>query len=221
MIKKLSIISYLLSLVILIGLTDQVYAAGSTDLGYSKTDGYHLTGKTTDKWGSHDATPTVQQAATVTADKVCQVKGFKATGGDYSVQHVTVSLTAAQIIAMYTTPVALVAAQGAGKSIVVTKLVFTITRTSTAFTGGAAAIVQYDSTANGAGTQALDSTLASTVITGSAGTTVSCRNGAVISDAASTVTQNKGLYISNGTAVFAAGTGTASVDIWYIVVGGA
>lgn len=134
-----------------------------------------------------------------------------------SVYHKQISLTAAQIIAMYTTPVALVAAPGAGKTLAVNKLIFTITRSATAFTGGGAAIVQYDSTANGGGLQALDSTLAATVITGAAGTSASIRNGAIISDATTTLV-NKGLYISNATAVFAAGTGTATVDVWYSVV---
>jgi hypothetical protein len=132
------------------------------------------------------------------------------------VRHKQVSLTAANIIAMYTTPVVLLAAPGSGKSIAVTKLQFKITRSATAFTGGGAVIVQYDTTANGAGTQSLDSTLAATVVTGAAGTSYSWRNGAVISDSTATVV-NKGLYISNDTAVFAAGTGTATVDIWYVV----
>jgi hypothetical protein len=113
-----------------------------------------------------------------------------------SVYHKQISLTAAQMIAMYTTPVLLVAAPGSGKTIAVNKLIFTITRTSTAFTGGGVGIVQYDSTANGGGLQALDSTLASTVITGSAGTSATIRNGAIISDATTTLV-NKGLYISN------------------------
>lgn len=133
------------------------------------------------------------------------------------VRHTQVSLTAAQIIAMYTTPVVLVAAPGAGKSIAVNKVIFKIVRTATAFTGGGAAIIQYDSTANGVGTQACDSTLASTVITGAAGTSVSLRNGAIVSDSTATIV-NTGLYISNATAVFAAGTGTATVDVWYTVI---
>jgi hypothetical protein len=195
-----------------------LYGATDTSGVYTKAgSGTYLTGKTTEKWASHGATPTVQQAATVTAFAACQAKGIIAAGQDYSVQHETVALTAANLIAMYTTPVAIVAAPGAGKSIVITKLVFTITRTATAFTGGAAVIFQYGSTANGAGTQALDSTLASTVVTGGAGTTVSARNGAVISDLAAATIQNAGLYISNGTAAFAAGTGTATVDVWYVV----
>jgi hypothetical protein len=131
------------------------------------------------------------------------------------VKHKRVSLTAANMIAMYTTPVVLLAAPGTGKVITINKVLFAITRTSTAFTGGGAAIIQYDSTANGGGTNACDSTLASTVITGSSGASYSTRNGAVISD--SSAIANKGIYISNATAVFAAGTGTAVVDLYYTV----
>lgn len=140
----------------------------------------------------------------------------KKAGFLLGVKHIQIPLTAAQIIAMYTTPVQIVAAPGAAKSIAIEKIVFKIVRTSTAFTGGGAAIIQYDNTANGAGTQACDSTLASTVITGAAGTSLSLRNGAVVSDSTATVV-NKGIFISNATAVFAAGTGTATVDIWYVV----
>lgn len=151
----------------------------------------------------------IDQIAKSTAKKDAFLSGL---GG---VRHTQVSLTAAQIIAMYTTPVVLVAAPAAGKAIAVNKAIFTITRTATAFTGGGAAIIQYDSTANGAGTNACDSTLASTVITGSSGTSATLRNGAIISD--SSAITAKGLYISNATAVFAAGTGTATVDVWYTV----
>ncbi len=191
--------------------------AASTEECQSLGDGIHCGTKTTDRFAVHNGTPSVQSAATVTAFAALQAHGFIASGSDYSIQHKTVSLTAANIIAMYTTPVVLIAAQGSGKSIVVQKVAFTITRTSTAFTGGGAVIIQYAATANGAGTQSLDSTLASTVVTGAAGTSVSFRNGAIVSDAASTVTQNVGLYISNASGVFAAGTGTATVDIWYYV----
>jgi hypothetical protein len=159
-----------------------------------------------------------QSSSLLTPQAVLQNYGLMAAGQDYSLQHATVAITAANIIAMYTTPKALIAAPSAGHSIVVQKLVLTTVRTSTAFTSGGVAIVQYDSTANGAGTQALDSTVASTVVTGSTGTTVTARNGAVISDLASTSIQAKGLYLSNQTGVFATGTGTATVDIWYYVL---
>lgn len=196
---------------------------GYTELAYPLPSvagvpgGLQVCGNTDDKVGYFGTAPVVQQTTALTPQAALQAYGLMAAGSDYTLQHATVALTAANLIAMYTTPVVLIAAPGAGKTIVVTKLAFTIVRSSTAFTGGGAAIIQYDSTANGAGTQALDSTLASTVITGSAGTTVSLRRGAIISDLASTSIYNKGLYISNATAVFAAGTGTATVDVWYNV----
>lgn len=193
-------------------------AAPSTEAVISKSDGLHIGGATTDKIGLYNATPVAQQAATVTPYTALVNLGVLASGtADLYLQHKTVSLTAANLIAMYATPVVLIAAPGAGKSIVVQRAAFTITRTATAFGNGGAAIIQYDSTTHGGGTQALDSTLASTVITGAAGTSVSFRNGAVVSDAASTVTQNKGLYISNATGAFDTGTGTASVELWYYV----
>jgi hypothetical protein len=190
----------------------------ATETPQSLTDGLHLGGAASDRISFYGATPVVQGAATVTAYEQMATMGLVASGAiDYSVRHKTVSVTAAEIIAMYTTPKALIAAAGAGKSIVITRAVFRIVRSSTAFTGGGAAIIQYNSTANGAGTNACDSTMASTVITGAAGTTETARNGAVLSDVASTAIQNVGIYLSNATAVFAAGTGTATVELWYVV----
>jgi hypothetical protein len=191
--------------------------ADGVDYALGTSTGSKIGGAANQKLGFHGATPVVQSVATVTAFKAAQDHGLIASGSDYSVQHVQVSLAAADLIAMYATPVQLVAAQGSGKSIVPTRVVFRIARTSTAFTGGGAVYVQYAATAHGAGTQALDSTLASTVVTGASGTTDSFRNGAVVSDVASTVTENVGLYISNDTAAFAAGTGTATCDVWYVV----
>lgn len=129
---------------------------------------------------------------------------------------VQVSLTAANLIAMYTTPVAVVTAV-ANKSIIVDSVEFDITRTATAFTGGGVVAVQYDSTANGAGT-ATHATIAATVVTGAAGRTVTARIPVVQSDIASASIVGKGLYISNATAAFAAGTGTAVVTIRYHLV---
>lgn len=131
------------------------------------------------------------------------------------IRHVQVPLSAAQINGMYAAPVKLIETQGAGHSIIISKAAFTITRSATAFANGGAAIVQYGSTTHGGGTQALDSTMAATVITGAAGATTTIRNGAVISD--STASVNAALYISNATAAFDTGTGTAVIDLWYYV----
>lgn len=174
--------------------------------------------KSTGKLGFYGTAPVARPANTKTAQEVLETVGLKATGGlDQSVHHVQVSLAAADILGLYATPIQLVAAPASGKSIIVVKAVLTITRTSTAFASGGVGIIQYDSTTHGGGTQACDSTIASTVFTGAAGTTVTVRNGAVISDLASTSIQAKGLYISNQTGSFTTGTGTATVDVDYLI----
>lgn len=129
---------------------------------------------------------------------------------------VTVTLTAANLIAMYTTPVQVVAPV-AGFNIIVDSVDFDITRTATAFTGGGVVAVQYANTANGAGT-ATHATITATVVTGAAGRTVTARIPVVQSDIATASITGIGLYISNQTAAFAAGTGTASCIIKYHLI---
>lgn len=130
--------------------------------------------------------------------------------------HVTTTISSADLLALYSAPKLLVSAPGAGKSIAIVKAILYITRTSTQYTtGGGAAIIQYNSTVHGGGTQACDSTIAATVITGSAGSTSTIRNGAVISD--STATANQGIYLSAATGDFTDGTGTAVMDVYYVV----
>lgn len=128
----------------------------------------------------------------------------------------TVALTAANIIAMYAAPVEIIPAVP-GKAIVIDSMELDITRTSTAFTGGGVVAVQYAATANGAGT-ATTATIAATVVTGAAGRTITARIPVVLSDIATASITGIGLYISNQTAAFAAGTGTANVKVKYHLV---
>lgn len=130
---------------------------------------------------------------------------------------ITVALASADLIAMYTTPVQLIAGVS-GKMIVIDSFEFIITRTSTAFTGGGVAAPQYAATANGGGTLAT-ATIAATVVTGAAGKTYTERPPVALSDIAAASTEGVGIYISNATAAFAAGTGTAVVQITYHLVG--
>lgn len=138
-----------------------------------------------------------------------QIKGYPVT--------VEVPLTAANIIAMYATPVLVVPAIPE-KAIVVDSVEFVMTRTSTQFTSGGVVSVQYNSTANGAGTSVQASTIAASVVTGAAGTTYSTRPPATLSDVATASIKGIGLYISNATAAFATGTGTAVVRVTYRTV---
>lgn len=130
-----------------------------------------------------------------------------------TLQHVTVPLTSAQILGMYATPVQLVAApSGATQNIVVEKVLFTMTATSTAYTGGTNVVFQIGNTAEGGGT-ATTTTISHTVVdAGSAGTTYT-----VVPMVGYTGTPQTGLYISVTGSTFATGTGTAVVDVWYSI----
>ena len=138
-----------------------------------------------------------------------ETKGYPTT--------VEVPLTAAQINGMYATPVLVVPAVS-NKAIVVDSVEFIITRTATAFAGGGVVSVQYNSTANGGGTSVQGSTIAAAVVTGAAGTTYSTRPPATLSDVATASIKGIGLYISNATAAFTTGTGTAVVRVTYRTV---
>ena len=127
-------------------------------------------------------------------------------------QYVEVALSAANIIAMFTTPVTLIAAPGASKIIDVESITFKIARTATAFSSGGAVSIKHD------GQNDVCATIASTVITGSSGTTYTKRIPVVLSDVASASIENLALKITNATGVFADGTGTAVVAIHYRIL---
>lgn len=130
------------------------------------------------------------------------------TVGTNLIKLATITLSAAQIIAMNGAPVTLVPAPGAGKSIILRHLVLRSTRTSTAFTGGGASVVQYHT-----GAVAATNTIAAATFTGAAGVQDVLRVAIDVSPV-----QNDALEITNATAPFAAGTGTAQVFCYYQIV---
>ena len=129
------------------------------------------------------------------------------------VQSVVVTLTAAQIIALYTTSIEIVPAI-AGKSIILDSFVFDLTGTATQFTGGGVVNLQYDNTANGAGIT-LHADIAATVVTGATARIQTLRVPKDLSSIATASITNKGVYIGAKTSAFAAGTGTAKVIVNY------
>jgi hypothetical protein len=152
------------------------------------------------------AVPSWNSVSTVTSDEVDQ--GL--------IKTVSINLSAAQIIALYTTSVKILDGI-AGKAIFVDSVNFDITGTATQFTGGGVVNVQYDSTANGAGVTC-HADIAATVVTGATALVKTHRIGKDLSAIATTAIDGKGLYIGAKTAVFAAGTGTAVVTVRYHVV---
>jgi hypothetical protein len=155
-------------------------------------------------------------------NRTVSAKSFKQQGGFTTgqidpqlVQLAIVPLSAAQIIAMGTTPVLILAAPGAGKVIVVDEILVQVKRTATAFTGGGAISFTYHTTTTSVVHGG--SIPASVVTTGGAGSAQSGlwaqsgTNGLIMP-------ANEGIDITNATAAFAAGTGTAQVWIWYSVI---
>lgn len=121
------------------------------------------------------------------------------------IKHAQVAVSSADILALSATPKTLIAAQGAGKTIILHRLEFNFT-SGTSYSGGGAVVARYN-TSN----VAVISTLASTVVTGSSSIVI--RNAI---DAAATA--NVPIELSNATAAFTGGTGTALVDVWYSVI---
>lgn len=127
------------------------------------------------------------------------------------IQHATIPVTSANLLAMYATPVQLIAAGGTNTNIVVHKVMFTMTSTATQYAGGGVLEFQIGNTVHGAGT-ATTATVAAAVVNATAGTSYS-----TVIPVSYTGTSATGLFISNQTAAFTTGTGTAVVDIWYSI----
>lgn len=127
------------------------------------------------------------------------------------VQTAIIALTAAQLIAMNGTPVSLIPAPGAGYALVDVSLAFEMITTSTQFTGGGAVSLAY----HGGSVNPCGGTIAAGVVTAAAGTSVT-----QVGPAAGpiTVPANTGIDITNATAAFATGTGTAKAFVRYRVI---
>jgi hypothetical protein len=126
-------------------------------------------------------------------------------------------LTAAQLIAMYAAPVAIILAQPAGTGIVVDQITFQMKATATAFTGGGIVTFQYGVSVHGGGTLVHAGSIPAAVITaGSAGSTLTLLSPTAAASGLTVPTDGttaSGLYISNATAPFAAGTGIGIVTV--------
>jgi hypothetical protein len=132
--------------------------------------------------------------------------------GNYNIQ---VALTAAQVIAMYATPVLLLGAPGAGLMNVLNRMSIGVDYGSAQYTSGGAILAQYKSTANGAGTAA-SATLAAATLNAVAADTV--LNVAGVASIANANAVNQPLYLSNQTGAFATGDSPVIVSLNYSVI---
>jgi hypothetical protein len=127
----------------------------------------------------------------------------------------TVTMNASTVISAYATPVQLVPSPGSGLCVFVQAAYVSTHKGSSAFATGTAPIIQYGSTAHGAGTAATASGLSTNDIEA---TTDQTRNLLPIATGAQTGLSNAGIYFSCGTA-YTGGTGsTVSITLVYTIV---
>lgn len=154
---------------------------------------------------SYSGGQSVFTVGSVSSNVVSLVKGANPYTSD-------VAITLAQFNAMYTTPILLVPAQGANTLIVLESMVLKQIYGSAALTAGGAVNVQYDNTTHDGGAPASTAVQASDFTGASASTayffTGLSGNGVQVAFSACV---NKGLYLSNATAVFATGTGSSFI----------
>lgn len=209
--RKLIIISLVLALPVL-AIAQQTMRLGGGLISISRLGAVVIQARS-DKTIALNS-PTVVTGTTTLAGATTIV-GDTALTGNYTQNGViknstTVSLTAANIIAMGTTPVTIIAAPGAGKCTVVDNVTFKMVTTATAFTGGGAVEFRYT---DASGTK-VTADLAAAVVTAGAGTSFTNVRGI---EASLTCTANAPIVITNADAAFAAGTGTAVITIEYHV----
>ena len=129
-----------------------------------------------------------------------------------------VTFTAAQINAMYTTPLQIVAAPGASQAIMVLNAQV-ITEVSTAFTSGGVAQIQYGNSNHAGGTIATSATIAAAEITAATSQIFTCAPIAAATVMATASFKGLGLFFTNATQVFATGTSsTVTVAVTYMVI---
>ena len=127
----------------------------------------------------------------------------------------SVTVTAAEFIAMAATPKLIIAAPGANQLIRVMDVRYEVDYQAAQYTGGGVVALQYANTAAGGGTLA-SATIANTVFNGfSADSTVGAAGASATSLSSATV--NKGIYLSTPT-TFATGDSIIHVHVTYETV---
>lgn len=163
-------------------------------------------------WTKLGGTDAMIEAATLPAGvSIADIR----TGGEGT--DVTVTLTAAQVNTMFTTPVELIPAPPAGSFIVVQQAILINENGGIAWTSGGAITIGY-SNANPGSPDALTGTIAATFLTSPVVKQILTLAGAQIASSVESAVDALGIFISNATGVFATGTGVLKIRLLYTVV---
>lgn len=145
---------------------------------------------------------------------VVNILGSDANGFTVTPLETSIALTSAQLLALFSAPVTLIPAPGAGKAIYVEYMVFEMNRTATAYTGANTTSLVYHGS-----TTAITLPLLGTVFTtAAAAQTVTVVSGLGGATNGTPLTANTAVDLATATANYAAGTGTAKVFLKYSIV---
>jgi hypothetical protein len=133
-------------------------------------------------------------------------------------QTVIVTLNTAAVTGMYAAPALILASPGVGKAVIPINAQI-ITEVSTAFTGGGNAQLQWGNTVHAGGTLALDATTPTAEITAASSQIYTQKGLATTTVTATATITNQGLYFTNATGAFTAGTGsTVTLAVIYMTI---
>jgi hypothetical protein len=165
------------------------------------------------KWYQAGGTTAIFEAATQYSG--VSLVDNSGTGGS-GVQSKTVTLTAAQVNTMFTTPVQLLPVPAATQFYLINWAIFVNKNGGTAWTAGGAIEVGYGATV---ATEALSGTVAATFLTSPVVTQVLTLAGInPLATATASTYLAKPVYINNATQVFATGTGVLEVTLQYQII---
>lgn len=127
------------------------------------------------------------------------------------------TLSSANLVAMYATPISLISAPGSNLSIVIHKFELEYVKVTTAYaTDSGSVFLTYGSSAHAAANPATAG-IALTGLTDQTVSTLSAAGGAITGLALTAVTDTA-VFISNTSGALATGDGTAKYNIWYSVI---
>lgn len=130
---------------------------------------------------------------------------------------VTITLNQAAVQGAFGVPFQIVATPGANKVIIPTEMTLYTNFQTSAFAGGGVAIIQYDNTIHGAGTNALAATIPAAEVTAAAS---QIYNLGPTSATVLTGITNKGIFFSNQTGAFTGGSASSTLVItlsYYVI----
>jgi len=160
------------------------------------------------KWAAAGGTTAMIAAATLPSSGKVVIQDNR--GGSGSLVTSTILVPNANVLTMYTTPYQLLPAPGAGNAYIVNAMTVENVYSTGAFTGGGAIQASYGTVL----TYPATATIAATFLTSPTANQIISVSGALASNLSSNIL-NKGIYLSNATAVFAAGAGSLIVKLQY------